>query len=770
MVGLLCLLLSSVALAERHHIVIADTQLQTQIDGDLSDPLWQHATVVDLTLQNDPGENTPAPVRTTAKVIANAETLYVAFIAEDPDPSRIRAQLTDRDKIWGDDLVGIKLDTWDQARLAYQFFVNPYGVQLDSIENELTGRESEAWDGIWQSAGQITASGYQVEIALPLRLFSFNDRLDEQRWGIELVRFYPRENQYRLSATPVSRNQSCRLCQMGLATGLAGAKPGQQLQLTPSLALSRHESRPTPDDEWRRDDSVEPALDLRWAITPDTLLNATINPDFSQVEADSGQLDVNTTFALYYPEKRPFYLDNADYFETLRNLINTRNLASPEYGTKITGQRGKHLFGLLQTKDEKTNFLVPGNLSSSIAELGQSSDNFAARYLYDSTASWSLGSIASFRSSKDYQNSVVGLDGQWEITAQNKIKALYVRSETRYPDFLRDQFCGGDTPCDQPDKVECSFGDCDYNEQVLRLPVGETLKGDLLRVALYHNSRHLFGYANYERIDEAFRADLGFIDQVDFAKGAIGGGYIWYPQDHFFHKIQLGGDVDRSENIAGEKLEEEIEFSGFVAGRNELFVELYGGLREIAGRRQDASNLALKDNAPMFDETWLGLYGELRPVKPLKFGANIRIGDDIDYANNQLGEVFQINGWVNWKPHASISLNASHIHRTLDVPGGQLFAADLSDLRLHWQFTVRAFIRMTAIYTQLERDPALYRYNRVDRHSERLSAELLYGYKVNPQTVFYLGYGEGQFSDDEFRDLSSDSRTLFAKFSYAWLL
>ncbi|MBY6226211.1 carbohydrate binding family 9 domain-containing protein [Ferrimonas balearica] len=763
------LLAPTVSAESRLQVTIPTTEQPPTIDGILSEAAWHDATRVPLTLQTRPAENTPAPVPTEARLIATRDTLYVAFIAEDPDPERIRAHLTDRDKSWGDDMVGIKLDTWNQARLAYQFFVNPMGVQHDSIENELTGRESDAWDGIWQSAGVLTENGYQVEMALPLRLFNFDGNLDEQAWGIELVRFYPRDNNYRLAATPVDRDIACRLCQMGVATGFAEAEPGNQLQITPSFTANRIETRDDGDSPWDKEDNMEPGLDVRWGITPDTLLNLTINPDFSQVEADAGQLDVNTTFALFYPEKRPFYLDNADNFATQLNLINTRNLAEPEFGTKITGQRGNHVYGLLQTRDDQTNFLIPGNLGSSIAELGETSDNFAGRYLYDSGNGWQAGVIGTFRESEHYRNAMSGVDLRWEITDQHRIDAMWLYSDTRYPADLSEQFCDGDD-CSMPEDASCEFGQCDYNEQVLRTLKEGPFQGQLVRLNYNYESRHWFAYANLYHADEDFRADLGFIDRVDFAKAVAGGGRVWYPEQGFFHEAELSGDVDRSENMDGDLLEQEAEAKFSLSGKYETYVEWYAVTRERVGQRNDGSNLSVTGNAPMFDETFGGFYGEVRPVKPFKFGVGARHGDEIDFANNQLGTITQLNGWMNWKPTRSITAHLRHHWRELDVDGGTLFTANLSDLRLTWQFNVRSFLRLSTIYTHIDRDPSLYQYNDVDENDQRLSSEVLYGYKLNPQTVFYAGYSDGRYADDTETDLVQDSRTYFMKVSYAWLI
>lgn len=154
-----------------------------EIDGEFNETQWKHAVSTQITIETSPGENITAPVKTEVKLYSTDTSLFLAFTAHDPEPSQIRANLSDRDSVWGDDLVGIKLDTFNDSRLAYQFFVNAYGVQVDSIENELTGSESDAWDGIWYAASKRTATGYQVEIQLPFRVLNF-DNAAQQKWGL----------------------------------------------------------------------------------------------------------------------------------------------------------------------------------------------------------------------------------------------------------------------------------------------------------------------------------------------------------------------------------------------------------------------------------------------------------------------------------------------------------------------------------------------------------------------------------------------------------
>ncbi|MCC4832103.1 carbohydrate binding family 9 domain-containing protein [Shewanella sp. 10N.7] len=740
-----------------------------EIDGDLSEPQWQQAATVQLNYETSPGENIPAPVSTDAKIFATETSLFVAFIAHDVDPSKIRANLRDRDNSWGDDQVGIKLDTFNNARLAYQFFINPYGVQNDSIENELTGEESDAWDGIWYSSGKLTDQGYQVEVELPLRLFNFDDNKDIQTWGIELVRFYPRNETHRISSHKIDRNVSCQLCQLGTATGLAGAQQGQDIQITPSVVGSRNSQRElNPNQPWEDEDNVEVGLDLRWGITPTTLLNATINPDFSQVEADSGQLDVNNNFALFYPEKRAFFLDNKDYFDTQLSLLHTRNISSPDYGVKLTSKTDDHTLAVLAANDEKTQFLVPGNLSSDVATIDEESYNLAARYRFDPSKELSFGGLVTAKQSENYHNYVASLDTKWQPTDQDTFTAQYVFSDTEYPDDFFQQFCNGDD-CSTPPQ-DCELGNCDYNERVLRTKKQDNFSDNMYRVSYEHEKRNWRAFSRYESIGEDFRADLGFIERIDASKFVAGGNYYWYPTDSFFNKIEFGGDWDITHNQNNEKIEQEAEAAIRLNGGWQSYIASGFVHKDRVGRRQDSSSLAIDDNTTMYTLDLMWFYTNFVPIESLKLEFDMNYGDDIDYANDRPATLTMFNPGVEWKITESIILDVNHKYQALDVDEGRLFTANLTDLRLNWQITLNSFLRLTSVYTDIERDTDLYLHQSPNEQYQNLGNEILYGYKLNPQSVFYLGYSDGLIANDDIDSLTQKDKTYFMKVSYAWLL
>jgi hypothetical protein len=287
------------------------------VDGVLDDPGWRDALVLELGYEVTPGENIPPLVRTEVLLCFDEDRLYVAFRAHDPEPGAIRARYSDRDRIFDDDWVAVVLDTFDDARRSFDFFVNPLGIQGDSIET--TGGSSVTeWDAIWDSAGRIGDDGYVVEMAIPFSSLRFQPTTSDQTWRFDAVRSYPRGVDHRLAVFPRDRSDNCYLCQADRIRGFAGASPGHAVELDPTLTALRSEVRePFPDGGFvERDSSVDLGLTARWGVTPNLNLSAVVNPDFSQVEADAAQLDINTQFSLFYPEKRPFFLEGVDYFTT----------------------------------------------------------------------------------------------------------------------------------------------------------------------------------------------------------------------------------------------------------------------------------------------------------------------------------------------------------------------------------------------------------------------------------------------------------------------
>ncbi len=744
------------------------------IDGRLDEPQWQQAKRISVNNITWPYENKPSPVSTTALIYENDDTLYLGFIAEDTHPEEIRAFYRDRDSAWDDDLVGIKLDTYGSAKLAYQFFVNPLGVQQDSIENELSKTENSAWDGIWDSAGHITAQGYQVEIALPMRMFNFDDAPRSQAMTMELVRFYPRNERLRLSSMQLDHGNHCWICQMPQVNGFANAEQSSNLTVVPSLVLNQQQQRDINGatlKPWQKDNNIEPSLDLKWGITPDLTLNATVNPDFSQVEADVAQLNVNESFSLFFPEKRSFFLDNADYFASNLNLIYTRNIAAPGAGAKLTGSKNGHTVAAFISNDEQTNVLIPGNLGSRVVSLEQHSQAGALRYRYDISSAFSLGASSTFRRSDDYHNEVLSIDSKYRFDDFTTLVVQALASQSDYSEDFIEQLCDADEPCQAPPAQPCdSRYDCSYSEALLRVNERH-YDGYGYYLSLDRDTKYYSLFGNYHMRSRGLRADLGFLSETDFNKFTTGGEYRWYAeQDAWWNRARWYADWDITHNQAGELIKKEAQSFVSLDGPWQSYLELGTISRERRGLRVDPSSLAIDGNSARFNENEINLFASIKPSAGVVADIDVTQGNKVDLANNRLGEFVRIRPTVNYNINSHLALRLRHTYEDLQRRSGEdIFSANLSDLRLTYQFNLRSFLRLTMIYTDIEREPSSY-VKEVDARYRALSTQLLYSYKLNPQSVVFVGYSDSGYQDDDLSQLEKDNRTLFAKFSYAWIL
>ena len=632
-----CLLVSHLVSNQVQAIEIPRVNGNIKIDAKLDEPQWQNAVKVKMNNITRPFDNIPAHVDTEAWLMEDGGTFYLAFIAQDPNPEEIRAFYKDRDKFWGDDLIGIKLDTYNDQRTAYRFLSNPLGGQVDGIENEVTKSESDSWDGIWDSHGRLTETGYIVEMALPYRMLNFDESKSIQTWGMELVRYYPREKFYRLSNTRIERDNGCEICQLVEISGFEGAKQGHNLTVAPSLVIGKSEQKD--DDVWTDDENIEPSLDIRWGITPDILLNATINPDFSTVETDNAQLSINNNFALFNQEKRPFFLDNADYFNTNYNLVYTRNINAPNYGAKLTGRKGDHSLGIFVTDDDSTNILIPGNRSSSIGEINDKSTAAVVRYQNNVNQDITLGWISTLRNAKDYHNMVHGIDGTIKLNQFDEIKFQQLYSNTEYPSDFFHQFCDSDNPddCLSDNTGDCQLSDCLSNERVLRTSQTDDFSGNAFRFSYKHTDDKWRYSAQYFDQNSGFRGDLGFISRVDHNKALLSLERRWYAESNtWWHEARIYSDWDITHNDAGELIEKEWDINGQLYAQQGMAFRVAYTHRDLVGKRLNPSNLAIDGNTTLFTQDLWSVFAEIEPSSTTYINTRLEYGDEIDFTNNRL--------------------------------------------------------------------------------------------------------------------------------------
>jgi hypothetical protein len=696
------------------------------VDAFLDEPFWERAIMVESNIEVRPGENIPAPVKTEVLLAYDDSQIFVAFKAYDPDPSQIIAHYCDRDKMWDDDWVLILFDTFNDQRRTYDFGCNPLGIQTDFIETTTGGGGD--WDTIWESEGRITENGYIVEMAIPFSSLNFPATEGDQIWGFDAVRSYPRTVRHHIGVFPRDRNNNCYMCQSEKLIGFSGASPGNNIEIVPTVSavVTQERSDYTNGKFFEKERRTEPGVTAQWGITPNITLSSTINPDFSNIEADVLQLDINNQFAIYYPEKRPFFLESADFFNTPLTAVHTRTLADPQWGVKLSGREGMHTIGVFSAQDEITNYLFPGSENSNTTSVNKRSQGSAVRYKADISQSSNIGILLTDRRGQDYLNQLASIDGDFKFTQTDRIIFQVLGSQTQYPDYISSDF-------EQP---------------------ASKFNGKAYRVYYSHNTREYELYGRHRDLDRNLRADLGFISQTGIKYSVIGGRYKWRRDPgHWYNWLSIQGSFDYQRDQNNQLLHRAwtggVNYEGPLQSHASWYAEIgkdrYNGLD--------------------FTMNWMqGCFG-LRVVAPAWFHFSWQYGDQIDYANTRPGTRLQVHPSIQLNLGLHLRVEFDHTYEQLDVLPGRLYTANINRVKLVYQFTKRMFLRTILQYRHYRRNAFLYQ-DEVDPKSESLFSQFLFSYKINPQTVFFLGYSDDYYGDQNIL-LTQTNRTVFCKLGYA---
>jgi hypothetical protein len=701
-----------------------------EIDGDLGEIVWKQAWSTELPVEVSPGENTPAPVRTEVMLFHDEGALYVAFRAFDPEPSAIRAHLTDRDDAWSDDWVGVVLDTFHDQRRDYLLLVNPLGVQIDNIET--WPGEGATWDGIWESAAAVHSWGWAAEMRIPFSTLRFQRSEGPQIWGFDAVRFYPRTTSAQMGAFARDRSNNCYLCQAIEIEGFAGVSPGRNLEIVPTVVASRTDALAGAAAKVFAEGDIESELGItaRWGFTPNLTLSGTVQPDYSQVEADALQLEVNQPFALFFPEKRPFFMEGADFFDTSLDVVYTRMLRDPAWGAKITGKEGAHTVGTYVVEDEVTNLIFPGSQFSDAASLDTGNLSSVARYKYDLDDRFTFGVLGTSREGSDgYFNRVAGVDGDLRLSPRDRLLVQAMESRTQYSDAVAGAY-------GQP---EGDFSGAAYN------------------LEYYHETRSWLLWSALRDVDEGFRADLGFMPQVDQRFGEVGAGLLWTgsPGD-WYSRTELLWKVNHSEDHQGNLLLDEyvLKFNYEGPLQSHAFLRPRHAREGWAGEEYD------------YDEVYLHLC--LHPNGHSQAWLEVIAGGRLDYAGSREGERLQVRPgfWYRFGPHLRLELD--YTSEQMEVDAGWLYNASVGQLGVAWQFDARTFVRAILQNVDYEFNPEVDLAGREPEY-QHLFSQLLFSYKLNPQTVLFVGYSDNSYGDVT-TDLTRQDRTLFIKVGYAFVM
>lgn len=710
---------------DSHRVAAATSRIT--VDGVLDEPAWATALAMRLRYEWQPGDNTAAPVDTECLVTYDATNLYLACRAHDHDPDAIRAYLGDRDTRFDDDHIVILLDTFNDQRRAFQFRVNSLGIQMDALTSG--SFEDFSWDAIWDSAGRITADGYVVEVAIPFKSLSFQPTESAQTWGLILERSWPRSIRHRMRQVRTDRNDRCTLCQADRIVGFGGVSPGRDVELNPTLTTGRTDERDSllAPKLATGDLTVDPGLNVRWRVTPNLSFDATLNPDFSQVEADAARLEVNRRFALFFDEKRPFFLEGADLFDIRGDLVFTRTVVDPVAGAKLTGKIGDHAVGLFVTHDEVNSLIFPGPRESDRTLVEDNVTAATLRYRRDVGVSSTVGLAVTDRESSGYHNRLVATDGDLRIGRSNAFRFLVAHSSTDYPDG-----------------IARAFGQ----------PVG-SLTGQTYFGELRHDSRNWSAFVAYRHVEPQFRADAGFVPQVGI-RGPEGRVQytIWGSADRWFSEIQLELRGERLEDFDGRLTEQRITLETTWDGplQSRVSLDLDWRKQLFGGRTFD---LRVQD-----------LFLRIRPSGVIELNLSVEWGDEVDFENVRKADAWSISPGASLRVGRHLDLELEHTVERLGLDGERIFLANLSDARIVYHFSRRAFLRAIIQYERVSRNVALFS-DPIDEDQQELFTQVLFSYKVNPRTVLFAGYSDSREGVTGV-PLTATTRSFFLKVGYAW--
>jgi hypothetical protein len=406
---------SSISDSTFYEINAVRIDLPIKITGRLDDPAWLRSFPVELRYEITPGENSQSKLRTTVMALYDNENLYFGFRCYDTVPESIRAHLADRDKIFRDDFVLVTIDPYNNYQKGYEYAVNPFGIQGDLLMMG-SGMEDPSYDMVWFAEAGIDDKGWTAELAIPFSTLDFSPE-DIQKWTISLLRCIPRENTYQVSWTPIDRNNPSYMAQGGRLTGLKDIKPGGSVDLLPYTMIdySGPESITDDNDNKSAGNNLKARIGggIEYSPGSNITINTVINPDFSQIETDADQVSVNTTFALEYPEKRPFFMSGMDLLQT--PMYYSRTINNPLAATKINGKAGKISFLALAAYDRNSGIIIPGEEQSNTVETNTETWVGVGRARYDLGNESFVGTMLLTRNFSDAYNYVGGLDWSYKF-------------------------------------------------------------------------------------------------------------------------------------------------------------------------------------------------------------------------------------------------------------------------------------------------------------------------------------------------------------------
>lgn len=703
-----------------------------EIDGDLGDAGWKGAAKAGNFAEHNPGDQTKPEVDTEVLVTYDDANLYVGWICYD-DPSHVRASFCERDEIFSGDYVILCLDTFGESALAYEISANPYGIPGDLLYSSANG-EDITYDMVYESAGRITDYGWVAEMAIPFAGMRFPDR-EEQVWRVDFWRNRPRGSRYQYSWAAYDRNEACWPCQWGTVTGVSGIRPGSGLEILPSVVA--HQSGSLDDVARFKNDKVKGdiGIGIAYDISSELTAEATINPDFSQVESDAAQIDVNTTFALFYPEARPFFQEGSDLFDTHFEAVYTRSINDPVLAGKMTWRKGPNSIAFLSARDEHSVIILPFEENSEFVENGKSYSNIV-RGRKEFGRQTYLGLVATDRRfDSGGSGSVLGLDGRLRLTRNDAVLFQVIATHT--------------DEVDNPALGDTSLANTLFDQDRYTAALdGETFWGHGWMLGFNRDTRNYEVGCDYWERSPTFRADNGFEPSNNSRRGtACVGAILRFENSNILESIYGNADIGRVWNFDGVRKDEwvragfELRLRAAQTSMHSQYThsnELFGGIE--------------------FKDIWNGhTCLSIQPSGALSCGGNINYGHSIARGDLVMGEQTSYGLWADVRPvdRLLVSLSYNRVKSDDLETGARLFSQSV--MRTHMSLQI-----LRELSTRL-----ILQYN--DRHST-WDVDPLVTYQVNPLSIFYIGstrrYRDLSLEDDGREGWSLSDRQYFLKMQY----
>jgi hypothetical protein len=677
---------------------------EIRLSGKLDDPQWVSARPVELNYEVTPGENTPASQQTTVRILYNDQRIYFGFDCKDTDPSEIRAHVTDRDKAFDDDWVMVLLDTYGDYQRSYELVVNPYGIQGDLLR---TGNnEDVSFDAVWESAAAIYAAGWTAEISIPFKSMRFPSK-PEQRWVVEFLRNYPRASRVQISWVKVDRNNPCLPCQVGTIEGIKDVQAAaSSVDLLPYVLGQQSGSL---DDQSNPESKFENGKvagrvggGLRYAPTPDFAVEGVINPDFSQVESDATQISVNSNFALFYPEKRPFFLLGADMFQNQTQTFYSRTINNPLGAARVIGKSGSLSFAYLAASDRNTPFIVPGEETSDYIATDLKSVSNIARVRYDFGKENYLGGTVNTRNTGSIAyNYLWGVDWNYKFWENYYFSGEVFYASTREVNdtsYLSDSRAFGTTG-----------HDATFN--------GEKFDGTSTNMTFQKSARDYSFSLQYLDRGPTFQAQDGFVPNNNLRTGIFQQQYTFYPNSSLIDQWSLSLNTGLHFNYDGVRKEKwalpnlYAQFKGQTSINILYFAvndELY---HSVQFDRINRGEVTVNSRPASF--LTLSLDGS--------FGRFIKRTDPVDMGR---GHNISLSALVRLTSQLEIDLSYTRARLSSLATGELFYDGYIARSTGIFQFTKEIFLRVIGQY---------------DEFNKKIDVYPLISYKLNPYTIFYTG-------------------------------